>query len=496
MDFSGEQILFVVSILVFVAVMAGKVSYRYGTPALLLFLGVGVLFGYSLVPFYSPEMTQFIGMTALCIILFTGGMQTSFKHIRPVLGPGIVLSTLGVILTAVFCGCFIYVMAPQFGVELPMAVSLLLAAMMSSTDSASVFSILRTKKQGLKESLRPLLELESGSNDPVAYVLVIVLIDALRHSQDISILSLVSVFVFQMMAGALSGFGFGKLAVWTINRFGINNKSLYSVLLLAFVFFTFSFTSLIKGNGYLAIYIAGLVVGNSKVAHRRTMSMFFDGLTWLLQILMFVTLGLLVNLEELFDLRIILFAVSVSFFMILIARPASVLISLAPFRKFSTKARFYISWVGLRGAVPIIFATYPIVEDIPWGRELFNIVFVSTVISLLIQGTTVSSLAELLGISYVEKEGTFAVGAMQDSIDSEFTEVEVNQNMIAQGNMVKDIKLPDNTLIVMINKNGKYMVPQGNTTVEIGDKLLVLTENSSALEEQYEHFGVDDVIKF
>ena len=293
-DISGENVVLVGALLLFVAVIAGKVAYRFGAPALLLFLGVGMLFGLNFISFRSVEMTQFVGMIALCIILFTGGMDTKFSEIKPIIGPGVVL--------------------------------------------ASVFSILRSKKQGLKQNLRPLLELESGSNDPMAYMMTILLISVVSHSSgSVGMGMSVVFFVVQMIVGALSGYLIGRLAVWTINRINLANHSLYSVLLLAFIFFSFAFTDLIKGNGYLAVYLSGLVVGNYKLQQKRPLTVFFDGFTWLMQIVMFLTLGLFVNSNELLEPRVLILGGLVGAFMILVARPLTVFICMAPFRKFTTR---------------------------------------------------------------------------------------------------------------------------------------------------------------
>lgn len=496
MIITGENFLLIGAVLLFIAVLAGKVAYRFNAPALLLFLGVGLFFGYKLISFDSPEFTQFIGMVALCIILFSGGMDTKYSEIRPVLAPGITLATAGVLMTAFILGGFIYLVAPYLGYTLGFPLALLLAATMSSTDSASVFSILRTKKQGLRENLRPLLELESGSNDPMAYILVILLVGMLSgDGEPLSIGECVGLFVLQMCVGALSGYLFGRGAVWTMNKINISNASLYSVLLLAFVFFTFSFTSLIEGNGYLAVYIAGLVVGNNRIAQKRTVVTFFDGITWLFQIIMFLALGLLVNVEELLDLNTLLLGITVGAFMILVARPVAVYACMAPFRKFSYKARVYVSWVGLRGAVPIIFATYPLVEGIAGARLVFNVVFIVTIISLLVQGTFVSGMANLLGLAYEERESSFG-DALQDRMKSAFTEVEVNEQMLATGNTLSRITLPDNTLVVMVCRDGDYFVPSGRTALQVGDKLLILSDRNEELQSQYREFGLDDVIKF
>ena len=494
-DISGENVVLVGALLLFVAVMAGKVAYRFGAPALLLFLGVGMLFGLNFISYRSVEMTQFVGMLALCIILFTGGMDTKFSEIKPIIGPGVVLATVGVVMTAFVLAGFVWLVAPWLGIEIPFALALLLASTMSSTDSASVFSILRSKKQGLKQNLRPLLELESGSNDPMAYMMTILLISVVSNtSSGVGLGMSVVFFVVQMVVGALSGYLIGRLAVWTINRINLVNHSLYSVLLLAFIFFSFAFTDLIKGNGYLAVYLSGLVIGNHKLQQKRPLTVFFDGFTWLMQIVMFLTLGLFVNSNELLEPRVLILGGLVGAFMILVARPLTVFTCLLPFRKFTTKARLYVSWVGLRGAVPILFAIYPLMAHVENAGLLFNVVFLGTIISLLVQGTTVSGMANLLGLAYEERESAFSVDMHQD-MKSALTEVEVNETMLESGHTLKDITLPENTLVMMVCRDGEYFVPQGKTELKLGDKLLVISDRSEELATTYKDMGIDDVMK-
>lgn len=492
----NENFLLVGALLLFVAVLAGKAAYRLGAPALLLFLGVGMVFGYNdFISFNSAAFAEFIGMIALCIILFSGGMDTKFSEIRPVIAPGVVMATLGVTLTALIVGSFIYLLAPFVDVKISYTLALLLAATMSSTDSASVFSILRTKKQGLRQNLRPLLELESGSNDPMAYILVVMLVGILTGSGEVNWFEAVGTFFVQMVVGAALGYGFGRATVWIMNRINIrSNPSLYSVLLLACAFFTYSFTTMAYGNGYLAVYIAGLVVGNFRIVYRNMLGTFFDSFTWLLQIVLFLALGLFVDIQELLDPDVFLMALSVGFFMILVARPISTFICMAPFRSFSFKARTYASWVGLRGAVPIIFAIYPITHDVANADYVFNVVFLVTIISLVVQGTTVSSMANWLGLSYAEPQQTFKL-TVPDHIRSEFSEIEVNASMLKGGDTLKDIRLPGHTLVVMVYRNGKYFVPKGLTQLLPGDKLLVVSDNNDELLQKVKDMGIDNIIK-
>ena len=421
-------------------------------------------------------------MVALCIILFSGGMDTRYRAIRPVIGPGVVLATVGVALTALIVAGFVYVVAPWCNAGMSFLLALLFAATMSSTDSASVFSILRSRRQGLSENLKPLLELESGSNDPMAYILTILLVGLLTPGESMGFGTSLLLFVVGMTLGVVAGYAFGRLAVWTINRINIENQSLYAVLLLAFVFLTFSVTDLIRGNGYLAVYVAGLVVGNYPIVHKKTLGTFFDGFTWLFQVILFVTLGLLVNIDELLQPEVLLLGGLTGLFMILVARPAAVFLSLLPFRKFTTRARLYVSWVGLRGAVPIIFATYPVVAGVEDSSLLFNIVFFVTLLSLVVQGTTVSLMAEWLGLAYPERERIFNDEVMNRMLDDATTELTVTEAMLEPGHHLRDIVLPAATLVVMVARDGTFFVPKGNSVLRVGDKLLVVTENKSEVK--------------
>ena len=326
-------------------------------------------------------------------------------------------------------------------------------------------------------------------------MLTILLIGVLSNtSEHVGLGMSVVAFVVQMVVGALSGYLVGRLAVWTINRIGLANHSLYVVLLLAFVFFSFAFTDLVGGNGYLAVYLSGLVIGNHKLVQKRPLTVFFDGFTWLMQIVMFLTLGLFVNSDELLQPEVLILGCSVGFFLILVARPLSVFACLLPFRKFTARARLYISWVGLRGAVPILFAIYPMMDDVEYADLLFNVVFLSTIISLLVQGTTVSGMANLLGLAYEERESAFDVN-MHEDMKSVLTEVEVNESMLESGHTLKDIVLPENTLVMMICRDGEYFVPQGKTELRLGDKLLVISDRGEELESTYREMGIDEVMK-
>ena len=417
-------------------------------------------------------------MIALCIILFSGGMDTKFHEIKPVLAPGLVLSTVGVLLTAVFTGIFIWWLSGMqwSNIYFTFLPSLLLASTMSSTDSASVFAILRSQKMNLKHNLRPMLELESGSNDPMAYMLTIVLIQLITAESNEASAIVIS-FLQQFIFGGLIGYGTGKLAVYIINKLNLDNKSLYPIFMLAVVFFTFSVCDLFKGNGYLAVYISGMMIGNSKIANRKEISTFFDGLTWLFQIIMFILLGLLVNPREMLDVACV--AMLIAGFMILIGRPLSVALCLLPFRKITARSKLYISWVGLRGAVPIIFATYPVVANVEGADQIFNIVFFITLLSLILQGTTLPFFARKLGLSApMEKTGNDFGVELPDEIDTDLTDITVTPAMIADGDTLKDMSLPQGTLVMIVKRGTEFLVPNGSLHLQVGDKLLLISESS------------------
>ncbi|HJG77394.1 potassium/proton antiporter [Phocaeicola barnesiae] len=480
MIFTAENILLIGSVLIFSSILISKTGYRFGIPTLLLFLLVGMFFGSDGLglQFNSAEDAQFIGMMALSIILFSGGMDTKYQDIKPVLTPGIILSTVGVLLTTLLTGSFIFLLSEwnRTNIELTLMASLLLAATMSSTDSASVFSLLRSQKMNLKENLRPMLELESGSNDPMAYMLTIVLIQIITSGSELSLALLGKDLLVQFLIGGSVGYAFGRFAVWLVNRIGLSNSSLYPILLLSLVFATFTITDLLKGNGYLAVYIAGVIVGNARLVYRKEINTFMNGLTWLFQIIMFLTLGLLVNPHEMLDVAVV--ALLIGLFMIFIARPVSVFACLLPFRHISNKARVFISWVGLRGAVPIIFATYPVIAHIEGSQQLFNTVFFITLLSLVVQGMSISSVARWLHLDLPEeKEGNEFGVELPDEIDSKLNDITLTDEMLTHGNRLKDMNIPKGTLVMLVKRGNEFIIPNGQVELQTGDKLLFISEN-------------------
>ena len=490
MTFTSENVLLILSVLIFSSILISKAGYRFGLPSLLLFLVAGMLFGVDGLglQFNDVKQAQFIGMCSLCVILFSGGMETKIKEIRPVLAPGLMLSTLGVVLTTVFTGLFIFVLSvwDRCPISLPLVTCLLLAATMSSTDSASVFNILRNSKRRLKNNLQPMLELESGSNDPMAYILTIILVQLANALTGDSAGSLDSwsvagdafrTLLLQFGVGILGGAVFGFASVWFLRRVNLNNAPLYAILLLSVMFFSYTATTYLSGNGYLAVYLAGIIIGNKSIPYRKDILSFFDGMTWLVQIFMFLILGLLVNPHEMLKTGPV--ALLIGIFMILVARPLSVFISLAPFRKISTASKSFISWVGLRGAAPILFATYPVVENVEGADLIFNIVFFITLLSLIIQGSSITGSARLLKLNedMPEEENTFGVEVPEEA--GKLVEITLTEESLLHGNTLKELKLPEGMLVMMIKRQDKFIVPNGSVELQAGDRLLIISDHDN-----------------
>lgn len=490
-----DQLLLYGSILAVVGLFLSKTGFRFGLPTLLLFLGVGMAAGSTdYFNFDDPITAQAIGSVALVIILFSGGMDTSYREVKPIMLPGSLLATVGVLFTALLTGTFIYYLFQwlDFGVKLTFLESLLFASVMSSTDSASVFSILRSRKTNLKNNLKPLLEFESGSNDPMAYMLTVILVSMIQMGDSVTIWDGVWMFVVQFAVGVLLGLLLGKGAAWLVNKANLYATSLYPILMLAVAFFIYSFTNTVYGNGYLAVYVGGLVIGNSRMQYSNTIAKFFDGIQWLSQLVMFLTLGLLVDVPYLLELAVP--AILISLFMLLFGRPIAVHLTLLPFvGKLKAKSQMYVSWVGLRGAVPIIFAMTPWVEGVENAQLVFTIVFFITIISLLVQGTTVQMMAEKLDLVDTEaKDHVFGDIDLPQHIKSSISEIIVSNNMIEKSNKMMDLPLPDHTLAIMVQRGGEFFIPKGHTELAVGDHVLFISDNEEALVQAYEELGVNN----
>lgn len=458
--------------LLLISVLVSKISDRFGVPALLLFLGLGMLAGSDGpggIYFDNPAIAQFIGVIALVLILFSGGLDTEINQVRAVLKEGVLLSTLGVLITALITGWVCIAL-----LDLPPLVGLLMGAIVSSTDAAAVFSVLRSKGISLKGHLKPLLELESGSNDPMAIFLTVGLIQLIQYPQR-SPLNLIGLFFLQMLVGAVIGVLMGRLTVWLINHIRLGYEGLYPVLSLALVFLTFGLTTILGGSGFLAVYLTGIVLGNREFIHRRSLLRFHDGLAWLMQITMFLTLGLLV-----FPSRLVPVAGSgllIAAALMLIARPVSIFITL-PGRRFNIREKLFLSWVGLRGAVPIILATFPLLAQIPQADMMFNVVFFVVLTSVLLQGTTIAPLARWLKLDApVTPKRIYPIEYTPvGGFKSELKELAVPPHSPMVGKAIVELGLPDDFLVVLIARQNDFVMPSGGTIIEAGDTLLALAD--------------------
>ncbi len=480
MNLTIENILLIGSGLLFISIIAGKTSFRFGIPTLILFLVIGMLAGsdgIGGIHFNDHETARFIGIISLNFILFSGGLDTNWKSVRPILWQGVSLSTLGVLLTAVLLGLFVWQITSFSIYE-----ALLLGAIVSSTDAAAVFSILRSKKMGLKSNLRPTLELESGSNDPMAYVLTISFL-ALVLNPDKGLISVLYTFLSQMIIGGGLGYLMGRVSKYTINKIGLDFDGLYPVLVIALMFITYSITNAIGGNGFLAVYICAVYLGNQQLIHKKSILQVFDGLAWLMQIVLFLTLGLLVFPSQIIPVMGI--GVIISLFLIFIARPLSVLVSLSFFR-MKMRRRLYISWVGLRGAVPIVFATYPLMAGIDKANIIFHIVFFVSLTSVILQGTTLTLLARWLHVILPDKvkprRGAFEI-LMSEETKNMIREIKIPENSLAAGKKIVELGFPQSAIIAMIKRGHKYITPNGSTVLEAGDNLVVLSDNKENIKK-------------
>jgi len=480
MKISIDNILLIGSVLLFLSLLASRTT-KFGIPALLLFLLVGMLAGSDGpggIYFYDPEVAKFIGAIALSFILFSGGLGTKWTDIKPVFWQGITLSTFGVIITATTVGILVTTFTNFSILE-----GLLLGAIVSSTDAAAVFSILRSKSIGLKGNIRPLLELESGSNDPMAYFLTIVFTYLLAN-KDATYLSLIPMFFRQMILGAVVGYGMGIAMHKIINWIKLDFEGLYSVLLLSLVFFIFSFTEFIGGNAFLAVYISACVLGNTDFIHKKSLIKHFDGQAWMMQIILFLTLGLLV-----FPKQIIPFfgiGMLISVILMFIARPLSVFLSLM-FFKPGFKEKLFVSWVGLRGAVPIVLATYPLTAGIEKANTIFNLVFFISVTSVLLQGTSLPIVAKWLKLVVpvnLKKKSALDLELAWET-KSIYNTVLIQPDFTCIGKSIVDIGLPNSIVIALIERDNKFFISEGSTQLLAGDKLYVMADDSNAVNKLY-----------
>ncbi|PZD97055.1 potassium/proton antiporter [Paenibacillus sambharensis] len=464
MQFTTDNTVFLFSILLILGVLTTKFSSRLGLPSLVFYIGVGMVLS-RFIYYDNAALTQLFGIFALIVILFEGGMQTKWSRVKRVIAPSVSLATLGVLLTTAVVGA-----AATFILQVTWLEGMLFGAIVGSTDAAAVFAVLGSKN--IKQRLSSTLEAESGTNDPMAVFLTVALIELLQNPEAKYGILLLQ-FILQMGLGLTAGLIMGRLAVKSVNRINLDSSGLYPVFAIAFAIFTYSATAMIGGSGLLAVYIMALIVGNSDLTYKHSIIRFHEGFAWMMQILMFILLGLLVFPENL--LQVIWQGILLSLILMFAARPIGVFLSTMGMG-FSTREKVVISWAGLRGAVPIVLATYPLLAGLDIGQMFFDAVFFVVLTSALIQGATISPLAEKLGLAGGSKPVVphslelVSIG----KTSSEILETYVEEHSPAAGKSVKSIPFPNECLVTAVIRGDRVVTPNGNTRLKQGDTVYLM----------------------
>ncbi|MFL0365450.1 potassium/proton antiporter [Pseudobacillus sp. 179-B 2D1 NHS] len=473
MNFTIENIVLLFSILWLVGVISAKFSTRLGLPSLVLFIAAGMVLN-QFVFFNNAWLAQLLATVALVIILFEGGLQTKWESVKPVYKPSLSLATIGVIVTTLTVG-----IAAKLVLDLTWAEGILVGAIVGSTDAAAVFSVLGNKN--VKRKMATVLEAESASNDPMAIFLTISLIQVIQ-SPSFDPLTLVLSFFWQMGLGLFFGILFGIASVWIINKINLDSSGLYPVLSIALSIFAFSVVTIMNASGFLAVYVMAIVIGNADLTYRHSILGFNEGLAWMMQMVMFMILGLLVFPSELLDVawQGIILAV----FLMIVARPVGVFVSLL-FSKMNVREKLFISWAGLKGAVPIILGTYPLVEGLEHGQLMFNVVFFVVLLSTVIQGASISKAAELFGVTRAGKKTESPHSLELISIgktNSEMVEVRILEESAAANKRIHEVDLPPKTLITAVIRGDQLITPEGSTKLFPEDVLYVLVKKEQKNE--------------
>ncbi|OLO39120.1 K+/H+ antiporter [Alkalihalophilus pseudofirmus] len=473
--FNLDYFILLTALLLIIGVLTTKFSTRIGVPALVLFILVGMVAGsdgLGLIYFDNAKLAQLIGILALVIILFEGGLQTKWSNVKRVAVPSLSLATFGVIITtAVVAG------AAKLVLDVSWLEALLFGAIVGSTDAAAVFAVL--KGQNIKARMGATLEAESGTNDPMAVFLTLSFIQLILADEP-NYLLLVGSFFWQMGIGLVIGLAFGRLATYAINRINLDSSGLYPVFALAFALLTYSVTALIGASGLLAVYVAALVIGNSEITYRHSIFRFNEGFAWMMQILMFVILGLLIFPGQLFADLILLKGLLISFILIIVARPVAVFICTIGL-KYNWKEKIFLSWAGLRGAVPIVLATFPMIAGLENSQMFFNVVFAVVLTSALVQGSSISFFAKKLGLTGPPKANSphslelVSIG----KANAEIIEFEVNEKHQINGKRIMEVTFPKKVLINAVIREGELITPRGKTRLKSGDILYILTSRES-----------------
>ncbi|HEX7050762.1 MAG TPA: potassium/proton antiporter, partial [Longimicrobiales bacterium] len=479
--FAVDRLLLVGGILLLIGIASSKFSSRVGLPVLVLFLAVGMLAGsegIGGIEFENYAVAHGIGTIALALILFDGGLRTPFASFRAALAPSLTLATVGVLGTALITG-----LAASYILGIPLIQGLLLGSIVGSTDAAAVFAVLRSKGLRLPDRLASTLEIESGSNDPMAIFLTVGIIQVI-HGRAEPGFELLWLFAVQMSVGAAVGLAIGRGTVFAVNRIDLDAAGLYPVLTAAAAILSYSLAATLGGSGFLSVYLAGIMIANGSIVFRRGISLFHDGAAWLSQITMFVLLGLLSFPSRLADVAGA--GLLISAVLILVARPVTVAALLAPFR-FTSREVALIAWVGLKGAVPIVLATYPLLLGVPGGELLFDAVFFVVLVSAITQGWSLPFLARLLRLQ-VPAPPTAPVALEITSlrnVQGDIVEYTITRDTLAAGRLIRDLKLPDGAVVAMIARGEDVIPPRGTTRIEPDDHLfLVLRPDARPLVDR------------
>ena len=468
--FAVDRLILLAGVLLVLGIVSSKLSSRVGLPVLVLFLVVGMLAGEEGpggLAFESYTLAHGVGTLALAVILFDGGLRTDLAHFRMVFGPSLILATVGVVLTALIVGA-----AAVMTLNLPWLEAFLLASIVSSTDAAAVFAVFRSRDMRVRERVSATLEIESASNDPMAVLLTVACIEVLQGELAPGV-GVAWFFVRQMALGGLVGWLVGRGAAAVVNRIDLDAAGLYPVLIGAAGLLAFGAAATVGGSGFLAVYIAGIVLGGSRLPYRRGVFHFHDGLAWIAQIAMFTLLGLLSFPSRLASVTVPALLVAGS--LILVARPLAVGTCLFPFR-YSLREVAFIAWGGLKGAVPIILATYPFMWGLPGAETYFDVVFFVVLVSAVAQGWSLPPVARLLGLrlpAAPRPPATLEITALRD-IGSDIVEYVVGEDSRAAHLRVRDLALPDGVLIAMIVRGEEVMPPRGSTQILPEDHVFVL----------------------
>lgn len=486
--FTIDRIILLAAVLILLGIVSSKASARLGLPVLVLFLLVGMLAGEDGlgVAFDNPGAAHALGTLALAMILFDGGLRTPIAAIKTVWKPSALLATVGVVITAAVTG-----LTAAWALDLPLVEGLLLGAIVGSTDAAAVFSLLRSAGVHIQPRIKSMLEVESASNDPMAIFLTVGLLEVLVNGASLGA-GLLQLFVLQMGIGAAVGLLVGWLALRLINSIKLNAAGLYPVLAAACGLLSFGLAANLEGSGFLAIFLTGVVIGNSRFVFRRGTLLFHDGVAWLSQIVMFVMLGLLVNPSALLDVW--LEGLIIAAALILLARPLAVILLLAPMR-YKLREMSLVSWVGLRGSVPIILAIFPLMFGLPDAPLIFNVVFFVVLLSATIQGSLMPLVARKLKLAVPPPPvpaATLEITSLND-VDGDIVEYTVGEHSRVVGRRLSEVALPDGVVVAMITRQSTIIPPRGSTLLLSGDHLFVVLRPSTRAVVDYVLSNVAEV---